>query len=58
MVFFKFKLPPIELLCTQGGSQLEREEERQREKTLFWIAGVARMQISVLRKNLYSSGNI
>jgi hypothetical protein len=37
---------------------MERKEKRQREKTLFWTVGVARMQISVLRENSYIFGNI
>jgi len=33
-------------------------EEATRGDTLFWTVGVASMQISVLRKNLHSFGNV
>ena len=35
-----------------------RVQKQQETDTLFWTAGVARMQICVLRSNLYIFGNI
>jgi hypothetical protein len=58
MGFSKFEFRPMESFQYIRGFLIWTVQKQQARDTLFWTDGIVRMQIWVLRSNLYSFGNI
>jgi len=58
MEFYKFEFRPMESFQYIGRFLVWTVQKQQARDTVFWTVGVVRMQIWVLRSNLYSCGNI